>query len=146
MVRDTAVRLSLALFLCTGLSGASLLEGHYQVVSLTYVQDDDGRQRGFNNTGLYIAADERRIRIAGAWRGIPISRDMIVDRSIGDTLVLRDAESPLSVYKFRIRNNIITGRHAVHFDDGTRHTIDASATVRKLNRDEVDRLKSIVNF
>jgi hypothetical protein len=125
---------------------AGLLDGHYQIVNLTYVQNDDGNQRGFNNTGLYISASDRRIRIVGAFRGFPIARNMIVDRTVGDTLVLRDADNPSSVYKFSVRNNVITGRHRLAFDDGNQHIIDARATIRKLNRGEVDRLRSILNF
>jgi len=131
------------ILLCTAASNANLLEGHYQITSLTYVQNDDGRQQGFNNTGLYIAATSKRVRLVGAFRGYPIAYNMIVDRVIGDTLVLKDTDNP-SIYKFRIRNNTITGRHTLLFDDGNRHTIDAKATIRKLNQGEVDRLRFIL--
>jgi len=136
----------LAIALCAAAPSARLLEGYFQVTNLTYTQDDDGKPRGFNNTGLYIAATDKRIRVVGAWRGIPIAHNMIVDRTIRDTLVLKDTDSPGSTYKFRVRNNEVSGRHSMTFSDGTRHIIDAKATLRRLNQGEIDRLRVILNF
>ena len=103
-------------------------------------------QRGFNNTGLYISATGSRIRVVGAWRGYPIAHTLAVDGNIGDTLVLKDTDNMSALYKFRIKNNTISGRHRVLFDDGTSHVIDAKATIRQLNQNEVDRLRSVINF
>ncbi|MCL2219497.1 MAG: hypothetical protein FWC23_05770 [Chitinispirillia bacterium] len=134
------------LLIYAGTADANPLNGYYQIVTLTYVQDDDGRQRGFNNTGLYISATGSRIRVVGAWRGYPIAHTLAVDGNIGDTLVLKDTDNMSALYKFRIKNNTISGRHRVLFDDGTSHVIDAKATIRQLNQNEVDRLRSVINF
>jgi hypothetical protein len=133
--------LLLALTLCAAPACANLLDGHYQVTALTYTINDTGPPRGFNNTGLYISATERRVRISGAWRGVPIARNMTVERTIGDTLMLRDSESPASAYKFQIRNNIVSGRHALIDESGNRQIIDLRATIRRMSREEVDRLR-----
>ncbi|MDR2577937.1 MAG: hypothetical protein LBC70_03865 [Chitinispirillales bacterium] len=137
----------LAFLLCALPSNASLLEeGHYQVTSLIITQDNADRPRGFNNTGLYITVTGNRVRVAGAWRGFPIRRDAIIERTIRDTLVLRDAENSSNVFKFHIRNNVVTNRHFVTHENGTQQVIDSRATLRKLSREEVDRLRTILNF
>jgi len=134
------------LFLCAAVSSAGLLNGYYQIVGLTMTQNDRDT-RGFNNTGLYIFASDKRVKLSGAWRGYPVSYDLIVERVISDTLVLRDAESPSSLYKFRVRNNIITGRHSLTDpDNGSRQVYDTKATVRQLNQGEVDKLKTDYRF
>jgi len=117
---------------------AEMLDGYYQVTSLIITQDE--KPRGFNNTGLYIAADWKRVRVAGAWRGYPMAMNMAVERVSGDTIVLRDTQNRSSYYKFHIRNNIISGRHALNYEDGTKSVVEAKAVVRKLNRDEADRI------
>lgn len=137
---------AIMLLFCAAALNANLPDGYYQITSLTYVQDDDGRLRGFNNAGLYVRADGRRIKIAGAFRGYPISRNLTAERTIGDTLVLKDADNAGATYKVRVRNNTVTGRQYINLDDGSLHVIDAKATIRKLNRGEVDRLMDILNF
>jgi len=133
------------IFLCLVFtSSAEQLNGYYQVTSLTIIQD--GKPRGFNNTDIYIAATDRRIKIAGAWRGYPMMRYMAVERVIGDTLVLRDTQNPSSYYKFHVKNNIIIGRHALSYEDGTRSVMDAKAVVRKLNQGEADRVRAIFGW
>ncbi|MDR3013518.1 MAG: hypothetical protein LBU70_09995, partial [Chitinispirillales bacterium] len=77
------------------------------------------------------------------WRGYPIRRDAIIERTIRDTLVLRDTENSSNILKFHIRNNIVTGRHSVTDEDGTQRAITARAALRKLRREEVDRLRAI---
>ena len=135
-----------AFLFCVPVSSVALLDGHYQVTNLVLTQDDGDRPRGFNNTGLYIAADSRHVRIVGAFRGYPIRRSAIVERTIGDTLVLRDAEQAASVYKFHIRNNIVTGRHSIMHENGERQVINSKATIRKMSREEVDRLRFLFSF
>ncbi|MDR0331141.1 MAG: hypothetical protein LBH93_05485 [Chitinispirillales bacterium] len=134
-----------ALLLCAALSAAGLLDGYYQITGLT-LKYNDKDERGFNNTGLYISASDKRIRIAGAWRGYPIMRAAIIEKTISDTIILRDAENPQSVYKFQIRNNTIVGRHSITDENGSRQIIDSKATVRKLNQGEVDKIRAIINF
>jgi hypothetical protein len=126
------------------LANADLLSGYYQITSLIITEND--RPRGFNNTGLYIYASGKRVKIAGAWRGYPFERDMIVDRTAGDTLFLRETQNPASLYKFRIKNNTITGRHALNYDDGTKQVVETKATVRKLNQGEIDKIRAIIDF
>ncbi|MCL2182116.1 MAG: hypothetical protein FWB85_01425 [Chitinispirillia bacterium] len=137
---------AILLLLFAAALNANLPDGYYQITNLTYVQDDDGKQRCFNNAGLYIYANGKKIKIAGAFRGYPISRTLTVERTISDTLVLKDAGNASATYKFRIRSNTVTGRHRIGFDDGSSHVIDAKATIRKLNQSEVDRLVEILNF
>jgi len=133
------------IFLCfVFTANAALLEGYYQVTSLTVTQD--GKTRGFNNSDLYIAASGKRIRVAGAWRGYPMERDLIVERTVGDTMVLRDTQNQSSYYKFLVRNNTISGRHALNYEDGTRSVMETKAVVRKMNQGEADRIKAIVGW
>lgn len=123
-------------------STAGLLNGAYQISGLT-LKYNDKDERGFNNTGLYIFASDTRVRVVGAWRGIPLTRGAVVERSVGDTLFLRDAENPQSLYKFHIKNNMVTGRHAIIDEDGSRQVIDSKAAIRPLNQGEADRIKSL---
>jgi hypothetical protein len=126
---------------------AGLLNGYYQISSLVMTYNDDPKsKRGFNNNNLYILASDKRLRLVGAWRGYPIMRDAIVEKTIRDTLVLRDAENPQSVYKFHIRNNIISGRHSITDEDGSRQIIDSKAVVRQLSQSEADRIKIIFSL
>ena len=134
------IKLIPVILFCASISAAGLLDGYYQVISLTVTRN--GNPRGFNNTGLYISVGEKRIKIAGAWRGYPIKRDLIVERTVGDSLVLRDTENQSSYYKFHVRDNKISGRHALNYDDGTREVIETRAVVKKLNQDEINRIKS----
>jgi len=129
---------------CASISTAALLDGYYQVMSLTITVND--KPRGFNNTGLYIAANEKRVNVAGAWRGFPMKRSAVVERTIGDTLVLRDTENQASIYKFHIRDNRISGRHSLNYDDGTREIVEVNAVIKKLNQSEINRIKTIINF
>jgi len=138
------IKLISAILFCASISTANLLDGYYQITSLTITRND--RPRGFNNTGLYIEASGKRVVIAGAWRGFPMKRSAIVERAIGDTLVLRDTENQASIYKFHIRDNKISGRHALNYDDGTREVIETKAVIRKLNQSEINRIKAVVNF
>jgi hypothetical protein len=137
--------IALALILVAPASRASPLEGHYQVTSLV-IAYNGGPPRGFNNTGLYVAATDRRVRVVGAWRGVQIKRDAVVERAIGDTLVLRDAANAASVFKFHIRDNVITGRHSLNYEDGVKQIYDTKATVRRMNLDEVNRLRAFLDF
>jgi hypothetical protein len=133
-----------ALICLASLANADLLNGYYQITSLTITEND--RPRGFNNTGLYIYANNKRVKIAGAWRGYPFERNMTVDRTVSDTLFLRDPQDHASLYRFHVKNNTITGRHAIKYDDGTRRIIETKAAVRKLNQSEIDRIKAILDF
>jgi len=133
------------IFLCfVFASNAERLDGFYQVTSLTVTQD--GKPRGFNNTDLYILATDKHVRIAGAWRGYPMTRNMAVERVNGDTVVLRDMQDPSSYYKFQVKNNTISGRHALNYEDGTRSVMETKAVVRKLNQGEADRIRAIVGW
>jgi len=131
--------ISIILF-CVSISTAGLLDGYYQVTNLTITTN--GKPRGFNNTGLYIEASGNRVNIAGAWRGFPMKRSAVVERTVGDTLALRDTENQANLYKFHIRNNRISGRHALNRDDGTRGAIEINAVIRKLNRGEINQIRS----
>ena len=124
---------------------AGLLNGYYQISSLTLTYNDKDK-RGYNNNNLYIIANDKRIRLVGAWRGFPLTQDANIEKTFGDTLILRDAENPQSVYKFCVRNNTIIGRHSITAEDGSRQIIDSKAVVRKLNQNEIDRLKAIFNL
>lgn len=121
---------------------AGLPEGVYQISGLT-LKYNDKDERGFNNTGLYIVASGSRVRVIGAWHGIPLSRNAAIERNLSDTLFLRDVENPESLYKFHIKNNIVTGRHAIYDEDGSKQVIDSKATIRQLNRTEADRIKAL---
>jgi len=134
------IKLISVILFCASISTAGLLNGYYQVTNLTITRN--GTPRGFNNTDLFIEANERRVNIAGAWRGFPIRQSASIERTIGDTLILRDMENRVSIYKFHIRNNIISGRHSLSYDDGTREVIETRAVVRKLNHGEINRLKA----
>jgi len=129
-----------AILLCASISMAGLSDGYYQVTSLTIIKNE--KPRGFNNTDLYIEVIDRRINIAGAWRGFPMKRSAVVERIIGDTLALRDTENQGSHYKFHVRDNRISGRHALNYDDGTRDVIEVRAVVKKLNQGEINSIKS----
>jgi len=145
-VRAKIIKAAAALIICAAVSGAELLNGQYQITGLTIVQNDKDT-RGFNNTGLYISATDKRVKLAGAWRGYPVRYDLIVERTINDTLVLRDADDNVSIFKFHIRNNIITGRHSMTDpDNGTRQVYDTKATVKRLNQGEVDKLRADYRF
>jgi len=135
-----AVSLCAAIFAANVTAG--LLNGYYQISNLTLTYNDKDT-RGFNNNNLYIIASDKRVRLIGAWRGFPLVRDAIVERTIGDTLLLRDTENPQSVFKFRIHNNTIIGRHAITDEDGSRQIIDSKAVIRQLNQSEVERIKMI---
>jgi len=123
-------------------ASAGLLNGYYQITSMTLTYNDKDTQ-GFNNSGLYIIANDKRVRLIGAWRGYPIMRDAAIERSVGDTLILRDVQNPQSVFKFRVRNNTISGRHSITDEDGSRQVIDSKAVIRQLNQGEIDRIKNI---
>jgi hypothetical protein len=135
-----AVLLCVAIFAANAMAG--LLNGYYQISNLTLTYNDKDT-RGFNNNNLYIIASDKRVRLIGAWRGYPLVRDAIVEKTIGDTLVLRDTQNPLSVFKFRIRNNTIIGRHSITDEDGSRQIIDSKAVIRQLNKSETERIKMI---
>jgi hypothetical protein len=141
--------LTLAVLLCAALHapapGAALLNGYYQISSLTLKYNDKDTQ-GFNNTALYIMAGDKRVRVVGAWRGYPIMRDVIIEKTVGDTLILRDTQNPQSVFKFHVRNNTITGRHSITDEDGSRQIIDSKAVIRQLNQSETDRVKIIFSL
>ena len=139
-----AVTLFCATFYATDAS-AGLLNGYYQISSLALTYNDKDK-RGFNDNNLYIIANDKRIRLIGAWRGFPLARDAAVEKTFGDTLILRDAENPQSVYKFCVRNNMIIGRHSITDEDGSRQIIDSKAVIRQLNQNEIDRLKIIFNL
>ncbi|GBU22145.1 hypothetical protein R80B4_02050 [Fibrobacteres bacterium R8-0-B4] len=142
----TAVLIITALFSPNVYSGG-LLSGYYQVTSMVLTYNDDPKSKqGFNNNNLYIMAGDKRIRIVGAWRGYPIMRDAVIEKTIRDTLILRDAENPQSVYKFHIRNNIISGRHSITDEDGTRQVVDSKAVVKQLSQSEIDRIKIIFSL
>jgi len=143
-LRYIAAVLIFAVLLVTG-AQAGLLDGYYQISSLVLTYNDKDKQ-GFNNNNLYIMANDKRVRLIGAWRGYPLKQDAIVEKTIGDTLVLRDAENPQIVFKFRIRNNTIAGRHAITEEDGTRQIIDSKAVIRQLSQSEIDRLKIIFSL
>jgi len=121
---------------------AGLLNGYYQISSMTLTYNDKDTQ-GFNNSGLYIIANDKRVRLIGAWRGYPIMRDAVIEKTINDTIVLRDVQNTQSVFKFRVRNNTITGRHSITDEDGSRQVIDSKAVIRALNQGEIDRIKNI---
>jgi hypothetical protein len=123
---------------------ANPLDGYYQITSL--VITEDGRPRGFNNTGLYIYASGKRLKIAGAWRGYPMQRDIIVEKTVGDSVFLRDPQNPSSLFRFHIKNNTVSGRHALNYDDGTKQVVETTATVRKLNRGEADKIRELLDF
>jgi len=144
ITKTLAVTLLFAAFFATGVR-AGLLEGYYQISSLVLTYNDKDKQ-GFNNNNLYIMANEKRVRLVGAWRGYPIKHDALVEKTVGDTLVLRDAENPQSFFKFRVRNNTITGRHAITDEDGSRQIIDSKAVIRQLSQSEIDRLKIIFSL
>jgi len=132
-------------FFATGARAASLLNGYYQISSLALVYNDKDKQ-GFNNNNLYIMANDKRVRLVGAWRGYPLKRDAIVEKTFGDTLILRDAENPQSFFKFCVRNNTIIGRHAIIDEDGSRQIIDSKAVIRQLNQSEINRLRIIFSL
>jgi len=138
-----------AMSLCAALfatsAGAGLLNGYYQITSLALTYNDKDK-RGFNDNNLYIVASDKRIRLVGAWRGFPLTRDAYIEKTYGDTLLLRDAENPQSVYKFCVRNNTIIGRHAITAEDGSRQVVDSKAVIRSLNQTETDRIKTIFNL
>ena len=145
-VRAKIIKAAAALIICAAVSGAGLLDGDYQITGLTITQNDKDT-RGFNNTGLYISATDKRVKLAGAWRGYPMQRNLVIERTIGDTLVLRDADDKVSVFKFHIRNNVITGRHSLTDpDNGSRQIYDTKATVKQLNQGEVDKLRADYRF
>jgi len=126
---------------------AGLLNGYYQISNLALTYNDDPKsKRGFNNNNLYIIANDKRVRLVGAWRGYPIMRDAVIEKTVGDTLILRDAENPQSLFKFHIRNNTITGRHSITDEDGSRQIIDSKAVVRPLNQSETERIKIIFSL
>jgi hypothetical protein len=131
--------------LASAANAQGLLDGYYQVTSLIISQDGKP-QRGFNNSDLYIAATDKRVRIAGAWRGYPMAVNMAVERITGDTMQLRDTQNPSSYYKFQVKHNTISGRHALSYEDGTRSVMEMKAVVRKLNRDEADRVRTIIGW
>jgi len=122
-----------------------LLNGYYQISNLTLTYNDKDTQ-GFNNNNLYIMASDKRIRLVGAWRGYPLMRDAVIEKTIGDTIVLRDAQNSQMLFKFRVRNNTISGRHAVIDEDGGRQVIDSKATIRQLSQSEVDRIRVIFSL
>jgi hypothetical protein len=139
----TAKAIAAAMLILAALPAAALLDdGVYQISGLT-LKYNDKDERGFNNTGLYIAAGGKRIHVVGAWRGIPLRRDAIVEKTLNDTLFLIDAETPQSRYKFQVRNKTITGRHAIIDEDGSKQVIDSKATIRLLNRAEADKIKTL---
>ena len=135
----------ISLCLASAAKAEGLLDGYYQVTSLT-VTEDGKPQRGFNNSDLYIAATEKRVRIAGAWRGYPMMMNMTVERTTGDSILLRDTQNPSSYYRFQVKNNTISGRHALSYEDGARSVMETKAVLRKLNRDESDKLKAIIGW
>jgi hypothetical protein len=123
-----------------------LLNGYYQISSLVLTYNDKDK-RGFNDNNLYIVASDKRVRLIGAWRGYPIIRDAAIEKTVGDTLILRDTQNPQSVFKFHIRNNTITGRHSITDEEnGSRQVIDSKAVIRKLSQNEIERLKIIFNL
>ncbi|MDR0305716.1 MAG: hypothetical protein LBI42_02645 [Chitinispirillales bacterium] len=132
------------IFICFSISNGSLLDGYYQVVNLVIIQND--KPRGFNNNHLYIFAEKNRIAFAGAWRGIPIKESLTVEKIISDTLVLRDNSNQSSYYKFRVKGDSISGRHAVSRESRERLVIETKAVVRKLNPQEAERIKKTVFF
>jgi hypothetical protein len=133
------------LCLASAANAEGLLDGYYQVTSLT-VTEDGKPQRGFNNSDLYISATEKRVKIAGAWRGYPMMMNMTVERVTGDSILLRDTQNPSSYYRFQVKNNTISGRHALNYEDGTRAVMETKAVVRKLNQGEADRIKAITGW
>jgi hypothetical protein len=135
--------------LCATLPAADawggLLNGYYQISNLVLTYNDKDT-RGFNNNNLYIVANDKRVRLVGAWRGYPIMQDAAIEKTIGDTLILRDIQNPQSLFKFRVRNNTITGRHSITDEDGSRQVIDSKAVIRQMNQSEIDRLKIIFSL
>jgi len=131
-------------FACFSFLNANLLDGYYQVTNLIITQDE--RPRGFNNSHLYIEALSGRIRLAGAWRSIPIRESLTVERVVGDTLFLRDNNNRSNHYKFHVRADTISGRHAVAHENGSRQVIETRAVLRKLNRQEIEQIKRIGLF
>ena len=145
-IKKIVAAILLAVLLADGV-WAGLLNGYYQISNLALTYNDDPKsKRGFNNNNLYIIANDKRVRLVGAWRGYPIMRDAVVEKTIGDTLILRDAENPQSLFKFHIRNNTITGRHSITDEDGSRQIIDSKAVVRPLNQSETERIKIIFSL
>jgi len=122
-----------------------LLNGYYQISNLLLTYNDKDK-RGFNDNNLYIVANDKRVRLVGAWRGYPIIRDAAVEKTVGDTLILRDVENPQSIFKFHIRNNTIIGRHSITDEYGSKQIIDSKAVIRQLNQNEVERLKVIFSL
>ncbi|MDR2592731.1 MAG: hypothetical protein LBC59_07990 [Chitinispirillales bacterium] len=142
----TVILIITAIFTSAAYS-SGLLSGYYQIMSLVLTYNDDPKtKQGFNNNNLYIIAGDKRIRIVGAWRGYPLMQDVIIEKTIGDTLILRDTDNPQSVFKFRVRNNTISGRHSITDEDGTRKIVDSKAVIKQLNQSESDRLKIIFSL
>jgi len=140
IMSQNIIKLISVILICVSIPSAALLDGYYQVTSLTIITN--GKPKGFNNTDLYIWAGERRVNIVGAWRGFPMKRSAVIERTVGDTLVLRDMENQAIPYKFHIRGNKINGRHVLNYDDGTSGIIETKAVVKKLNQGEINRIKS----
>jgi hypothetical protein len=146
-IKKIGAALLLAVLLADSAWAGGLLNGYYQISGLVMTYNDDPKsKRGFNNNNLYIMANDKRVRLMGAWRGYPIMRDALIEKTIGDTLFLRDAENPQSLFKFHIRNNTITGRHSITDEDGSRQIIDSKAVVRQLNQSETERIKIIFSL
>jgi len=145
-IKIAATLLTFALILpAANAWSAQLLNGYYQISNLVLTYNDKDK-RGFNDNNLYIAASDKRVRLVGAWRGYPMMHDAVIEKTVGDTLVLRDTQNPQSVFKFRVRNNTVSGRHSITDEDGSRQIIDSKAVLRQLNQSEVDRLKIIFSL
>jgi hypothetical protein len=143
-MRTKILILALLFFFALGSTAprAALLDGYYEVSSLVFTYNDSAKH-GFNNTALYIMASGKRVRLVGAWRGYPIMRDATVEKNTGDSITLRDAQDTRSVYKFRVKNNTISGRHSITDEDGSRQIIDSKAVLRQLSPSETDRIRII---
>jgi hypothetical protein len=139
------VAIAAALLFAAPAPAELLDDGVYQISGLT-LKYNDKDERGFNNTGLYIAVSGKHIRLVGAWHGIPVRRDAAIEKTVSDTLFLTDIETPQSRYKFQVRNKTITGRHAIFDEDGSKQVIDSKAAIRLLNRTEADRIKALFNL
>lgn len=135
----------LAILLIAAAPHARLLDGYYQITSLKVTRNGEVI-RGANNAALYIHATDKRIKITGAFRGLPFDRDMLILRVDRDTMLLCEAQNRSNQYKFLVSGQYLTGRHALNYEDGSRQVVETIATIRKMRPEEVNQLRGIVRF
>lgn len=132
------------LLICS-FSSSSLISGYYRISSII-ISIDGNKPKGRNTTDLYIFADGKDIRIAGIHAGVHISKEFFIDEIVSDSLVVIDKENTDNRFRFEIRKNILSGEFSIRDEEGNSRTYHASAVIRKLNREEIEKLRILFPF